>query len=413
MAQGQICKSQRQPSKALNSGFPNSYFMRKIALMRFRLRLWLVAVGLTVTSTSFCQTPSRPRPAWPNPVRFEATNAAAQWAIIGSFSGQVSSDGDTVEVSVESCTLNRPQRFDYPMEVTKIDVSITRDGDAGRWYRVQTGASHPVHQTLNPGQTIHLDPFTLRIPLGDIQILKGDFVTFGLMENSVRDGRPAPGLVYVQVRVPLPVSQAAAAYCADEVTELRSPGREAGFQVIKFCRDSAGRTLTEAFYRPSAGAPNSSAIPSWIKILDPVGNFIYNLDPRNKIAHRSKGYSAAGVFGGVMGGIIGDVPGIPGSPPALKPKIVTQKLGTKMLEGVEVDGTLTTTVYPAGYQGSDHEITATNETWYSYQLKTTVLLAHTDPRYGDNNFHLENIQLGEPDPGLFQVSPDYQVVDQK
>jgi hypothetical protein len=72
-----------------------------------------------------------------------------------------------------------------------------------------------------------------------------------------------------------------------------------------------------------------------------------------------------GGLGGVLGGIVG---GLPGSGPVLTPVQSDKLLGSRNINGVEADGKLHTTVYPAGYQGRAEEVTTTEETWYSYRI---------------------------------------------
>jgi hypothetical protein len=81
------------------------------------------------------------------------------------------------------------------------------------------------------------------------------------------------------------------------------------------------------------------------------------------------------------------------------------------MEGVLVQGQRTTTVYPEGFFGNDRPITTVNETWTSPDLKIMVLSKTSDPRSGESTTRLTNISRAEPDPSLFQVPPDYQIVN--
>jgi hypothetical protein len=51
------------------------------------------------------------------------------------------------------------------------------------------------------------------------------------------------------------------------------------------------------------------------------------------------------------------------------------------------------------------------ESWFSPELRITVLTKNSDPRMGESVTQLRNIERSEPDPALFRVPPDYQVVD--
>jgi hypothetical protein len=67
--------------------------------------------------------------------------------------------------------------------------------------------------------------------------------------------------------------------------------------------------------------------------------------------------------------------------------------------------------YPIGSIGNDMPITTTAETWMSPELKMVVLSKTSDPRAGDSTMRLTNISLAEPDASLFQVPPDYEIVE--
>jgi hypothetical protein len=66
---------------------------------------------------------------------------------------------------------------------------------------------------------------------------------------------------------------------------------------------------------------------------------------------------------------------------------------------------------PAGQIGNDRPIEIDSERWYSPELKALVLSRHVDPRFGETTYHLSNIVLGEPSASLFEVPPDFEVVD--
>jgi hypothetical protein len=86
-------------------------------------------------------------------------------------------------------------------------------------------------------------------------------------------------------------------------------------------------------------------------------------------------------------------------------------LGTETIEGVLAEGKRTTIVYPIGAVGNDRPITTVSETWMSTDLKTVVLSKHSDPRSGESTTRLTNISRAEPDPALFQIPSDYEIVD--
>jgi len=87
----------------------------------------------------------------------------------------------------------------------------------------------------------------------------------------------------------------------------------------------------------------------------------------------------------------------------------TEQLGNMFIEGVQAQGTRTTTTIPAGDIGNDRPINIVNERWYSPDLQMTVMTKHSDPRTGDTNFALKNINRSAPPPTLFEVPSDYTV----
>jgi hypothetical protein len=58
-------------------------------------------------------------------------------------------------------------------------------------------------------------------------------------------------------------------------------------------------------------------------------------------------------------------------------------------------------------------VSIVSESWYSPQLQTVMMRHQNDPRTGETIFRLSNVKLGEPDPSLFQVPQDYQLIERK
>ena len=80
------------------------------------------------------------------------------------------------------------------------------------------------------------------------------------------------------------------------------------------------------------------------------------------------------------------------------------------MEGLVVHGTKTTTTIPTCAQGNDRPITRVSEQWVSDEMKLTVVSKYFDPRSGESTIFLKNLQRSEPDISLFQVPPDYTLV---
>lgn len=86
-----------------------------------------------------------------------------------------------------------------------------------------------------------------------------------------------------------------------------------------------------------------------------------------------------------------------------------EQLGSMYIEGVQAEGTRTTTTIPAGQIGNDRPINIVDERWYSPDLQMTVMTKHSDPRMGETTFQLKNINRSSPPPYLFEIPSDYTV----
>lgn len=95
-------------------------------------------------------------------------------------------------------------------------------------------------------------------------------------------------------------------------------------------------------------------------------------------------------------------------------KITRESLGSKMMEGLLVEGTRTTETRAYGGLATGPMIKIVEEHWYSQELKLDIMTTIDDPRQiTQMTSRLTEIQLGEPDPALFQVPPDYTIKDPK
>src|ERR1039457_2427274 len=114
----------------------------------------------------------------------------------------------------------------------------------------------------------------------------------------------------------------------------------------------------------------------------------------------STGTATAGVMGG---GLI---------KAALK-KSAGEPLGTQTIECVNAEGVREVSTIDAGAIGNDRPIQVSTESWYSAELQMNVMTKHSDPRTGDESFHLTNINRAEPAAYLFQAPAGYQVTERK
>jgi hypothetical protein len=159
-----------------------------------------------------------------------------------------------------------------------------------------------------------------------------------------------------------------------------------------------------------------------VEIHDSVTGFSYILDVQNHIAHRFAPPTEKTVGVASYGQVApADSPSANSAPARDltpthdapdRPQTSTESLGSQTIEGVYVEGQKTTVTFPVGLMGNDRPLVRVMESWISPALKITVVSKNSDPRMGDSTMHLRNINLSEPDPALFSVPADYQIIDE-
>ena len=90
----------------------------------------------------------------------------------------------------------------------------------------------------------------------------------------------------------------------------------------------------------------------------------------------------------------------------------TQDLGTETVAGLMLHGTRKMRTVPAALSGTGHEVTITDDYWYSEDLKVYLVLKHDDPRTGEQFVGIIKVDRQEPDPSIFQIPPTYKIVDE-
>jgi hypothetical protein len=218
-----------------------------------------------------------------------------------------------------------------------------------------------------------------------------------------------------------------APYSAEAVNEsetvLADGGRIFNKEVTKFFRDSEGRTRREIVAgNPRYMVPIDTTLPfraeirfeSGIQISDPVSGFVYKLEPQTHTAKKHKMVMAEEFFQRVK--ITQPNESALNSEKKIattgdEGNIIFKTLGKQIIEGVECNGKLIQTTIPAGQIGNDKPIIITEESWYSPTLQSDVLRRRYDPRTGKSFYKLENLNQSEPAASLFQVPPDYKIID--
>jgi hypothetical protein len=207
-----------------------------------------------------------------------------------------------------------------------------------------------------------------------------------------------------------------APYSADIITEstqtLPDGNRIRHSATTRLYRDGEGRVRREQSLRSLAASGADADSPRVIFINDPVAGVSYALNPKDRAATKSglvapphgrgSGRPPAGAPRG-KGAPKGDRP----QPPDANAK--TESLGRRAIEGLQADGTRTTTTIPPGQIGNEQPIHIVSETWYSPEIRTVVLTKRSDPRFGETVTRLANVSRAEPPASLFAVPADFKV----
>jgi hypothetical protein len=235
-------------------------------------------------------------------------------------------------------------------------------------------------------------------------------------------------------------------YSADTTTEtvqtLSDGNRIVRRTVSKVYRDSEGRTRREQTF---GNVDPEHPSPHEVKVFvdDPVSGLAFVLDPASKSAdqmQQSRGIDVGNVEDNTKRIMLDDakraklkdmkdsedeVESGPG--PMLikfrddhsrdpgvvvtddKRDVVKEDMGTRNIEGVDCNGTRTTTTIPAGAMGNEKPISIVRETWYAPAIAAVVKSTTEDPRYGKTTYQLTNVQLSEPPRSLFEPPADFKM----
>ena len=233
-----------------------------------------------------------------------------------------------------------------------------------------------------------------------------------------------------------------APYAAEAINEvvqtLADGNRIVRSSTTAIYRDAAGRTRREqglAMIGPLIATADQA---KQVIITDPDKGITYVLDPTARTARRMPLPSFGAALGRGPAGVplpppsgAGDVvffgtsfeaAGPPSAGGDMRTMVTAQRfggtpsgasesLGTQTVEGVLAEGTRSTVTIAAGQIGNERPIEIVSERWFSPQLKALVLSKQSDPRFGETNYRLSNIVLGDPDPSFFEVPADFQIVE--
>ena len=170
-------------------------------------------------------------------------------------------------------------------------------------------------------------------------------------------------------------------------------------------RDSAGRVRREQAL-PQLGPVAVEPELRLVTISDPGRRALYTIDPLRRTV---SSFPMPSGPPGRRGGLGEDRRGGRSRPPP--PRIVSENIGSRQIAGTRTDGTRQTMTIPAGVFGNVRPMTVVTERWFSPELKIVIESRTTDPRTGDILYRVVNLERGEPSRELFEVPPDYTVVD--
>lgn len=199
-------------------------------------------------------------------------------------------------------------------------------------------------------------------------------------------------------------------YSAEEVTETTQTLSDGTHikrkRLEKVYRDSEGRTRRE-YFRAQTESEGQEDTPQSVRIVDPLAGVSHSLNPRDHTAQKTEMRRPTAPTPTPTTTVSGN----PTPAPPASRESTREDLGTQEMEGVEVKGTRITTTIPAGAEGNDQPMQVTRENWYSPALIITMMRTTNDPRFGESVMHVTNLVRDEPPADLFQVPPDYTVVE--
>jgi hypothetical protein len=176
--------------------------------------------------------------------------------------------------------------------------------------------------------------------------------------------------------------------------------------LAKVYRDSEGRERRE-WFKPGVESVGQDNSPESVQITDPVAGTTLYLNPRDHTAQRREMRRPTTSHANHAAATSTDL--TPAQP--VPPRPTFEDLGTQVIEGLEAKGQRITRTIPAGADGNDQPMQVTSESWYSSKPRIPLIYITNDPRHGETVMRLTNLVLDEPPADLFQVPPDYTVVE--
>jgi hypothetical protein len=176
----------------------------------------------------------------------------------------------------------------------------------------------------------------------------------------------------------------------------------------KLFRDAAGRVRLEQYVID----PRDGQVLEWnlsVDIADPLAGELKTLFPRDGVATKQPRRP-------ITEGASGEPAGEPSRADRSYESIHAAALGPRMLEGIEGHGLLITAILRNEQDRANQPTQETLEEWVALGLSTPLLTHQRSGHQGWESEHvvsLSNLLDGEPDPALFQIPPEFRLVDPK
>jgi hypothetical protein len=205
--------------------------------------------------------------------------------------------------------------------------------------------------------------------------------------------KPRPGITPAALVLPVPGAPLSAESVEERITKLPDGTSRTEVITSKIYRDATGRVRTEM------NLPGVDSV-LLIQIMNQAAGFMAMWVPQEKVAHRflfpKREPSAKGnlaIFGGPLIEVAGEKTS------------TSENLGKQTMEGVEFEGTRTTT--RANEQPS---LVGIQEFWFARDLGLIGLTKSIGPTL-ETTARLRNLDRHAPDSTLFEIPPDYLIRD--
>jgi hypothetical protein len=136
-----------------------------------------------------------------------------------------------------------------------------------------------------------------------------------------------------------------------------------------------------------------------VTIVSPAERVQYRLDDARRVAFRLR------------------LPPATAAPPQRRLSagvaVKSEGIGSRVIAGVNADGTRTSVTLPPGNVGNDRAIEIVTERWFSQELQVVMQTRRIDPRVGETVYQLIDITREEPPRHLFEVPADYTIEEQR